>query len=123
MKNQLRRLTLAGLIITLSAPINAQQVISGISASSITEQSAIINWTTSLGGNSQVNFGTSTSYGFSTLVDSTLTTSHSQILYSLAPGTIYHFKVLSGNSGGNPSTSGDNTFTTANLASSLGTLN
>ena len=45
------------------------------------------------------------------------------ILNNLAPGTVYHYQVLSGNMGGNPSLSGDNTFTTVSLASTLGTLN
>lgn len=109
--------------IALTAGVNAQQIISGISVSSITEKSVVITWNTSLPGNSQVSFGTTTSYGSSTLVDSTMFTAHSMSLYSLAPGTVYHFQVRSGNSGGNASTSGDNTFTTASLASSLGTLN
>jgi Secretion system C-terminal sorting domain/Fibronectin type III domain len=109
--------------IALSADLHAQLIISGISASSITEKSVVISWNTSSPGNSQINFGTTASYGSSTLVDSTLAGAHSMTLYSLAPATVYHFQVRSGNPGGNPSTSGDNTFTTANLASSLGTLN
>lgn len=123
MKKPIPRLILTGFIIVCASKINAQQVISGISVNPITESSAVINWTTSLGGNSQVYYGANTSYGSSTLVDSTLTTSHSMILYSLAPGTVYHFQVRSGNSGGNPATSGDNTLTTASLTSSLGSLN
>lgn len=123
MKKPLLSLILTGLAITSACCINAQQIISAISAGSVTESSAIINWTTSLPGNSQVIYGTTTTYGLSTLVDATLATSHSQILYSLAPGTVYHYKVLSTTSGGNLSTSGDNTFTSASLASSLGTLN
>jgi hypothetical protein len=123
MKKSLLSTILIGFTIAFSADTNAQQVISGISVNSITESSAVINWTTSLSGNSQVYYGTTSAYGLSTLVDSTLTTAHSMILYSLAPGTAYHFQVRSGNSGGNVSTSGDNTFTSASLASSLGSLN
>lgn len=111
---------------TLIAPTaitNAQQVISGISVASITEKSVVIKWNTSLPGNSQVNFGTAVTYGSSTLVDSTLSTTHSMTLYSLAPNTLYHFQVRSGNSGGNVTSSADNNFTTASLASTLGTLN
>ncbi|MFI5129379.1 MAG: T9SS type A sorting domain-containing protein [Chitinophagales bacterium] len=106
-----------------SAQTNAQLIISGISASSITEKSAVITWTTNIPGNSQVNFGTTTSYGSFTLVDPTSATSHSMILHSLAPGTLYHFQVGSAISGGSPATSGDYSFTTATLASSLGSLN
>jgi hypothetical protein len=123
MNKPLPGLALAVCALTAANLLNAQQVISGISANSITERSAVINWSTSLPGNSQVNFGTTASYGNSTLVDSTLSNSHSMFLYGLAPGTLYHFQVRSGNSGGNPSSSGDVTFTTANLAASLGSLN
>ncbi len=114
--------------ITTSAPINVtvaniNPVISAIAVSSITESSAVITWTTSFGATSQVNYGTTVSYGSSTLVDSALVTSHSMILNNLAPGTLYHYQVLSGNSGGSPTVSGDNVFTTAGLAANLGTLN
>jgi len=123
MKKPTPRSILISAAIALTADVNAQQIISGISVSSISEKSAVINWNTSLPGNSQVNFGTTAAYGSSTLVDSTMGTAHSMTLYSLAPGTVYHFQVRSGNSGGNSSTSGDNSFTTASLASSLGSLN
>src|SRR5436190_2615531 len=123
MNKPLPGLALAVCAVTAANLLNAQQVISGISANSITERSAVISWSTSLPGNSQVNFGTTASYGNSTLVDSALSNSHSMFLYGLAPGTLYHFQVRSGNSGGTPSSSGDVTFTTANLAASLGSLN
>jgi hypothetical protein len=114
--------------ITTSSPVtvnvsNINPVISGISVSSITESSAVITWTTSFGATSQVNHGTTSSYGLSTLVDSTLVIAHSMILTSLAPGTVYHYQVLSGSAGGSPTVSGDNVFTTAGLAATLGTLN
>jgi hypothetical protein len=104
---------------------NTAPIISAVSVAmgSITESSAIITWTTNIPATSQVNYGTTTGYGLFTLVDSTLTTSHSQILNSLAPGTLHHYQVLSGNSGGSPATSSDNTFTTASLAATLGTMN
>jgi hypothetical protein len=71
----------------------------GISVNSITASSAIINWTTIVPATSQVNYGISVSYGLSTLVDATLGTSHSMILYGLAPGTVYHYQVRSGTTG------------------------
>jgi len=102
---------------------NIAPIISGISVSTITESSAVINWTTNIPSTSQVNYGNTVSYGLSTLVDSTTVTSHSMILNNLAPGTVYHYQVLSGNAGINPTMSGDNTFTTVGLATTLGTLN
>jgi hypothetical protein len=106
---------------TNSTAVTNPPGISGISVSSITAGSAVITWTTNVPANSKVNFGTTISYGLFTLVDSTLVTSHSLTLYSLAPGTLYHFQVLS--SDGTLATSADNTFTSASLSSSLGTLN
>jgi hypothetical protein len=123
MMKPLLRLILVGSVGALSAPSFSQVIISGVSTSLITEKSVVINWTTNVPANSQVNFGTTASHGSSTLVDSTFSTNHSMILYSLAPGTLYHYQVRSAGPGGNPSTSSDNTFTTASLASSLGTLN
>jgi hypothetical protein len=97
-------------------------VISGISVNSITPGSAVINWTTNVPASSQVNYGTNTSYGLSTLTDSTLSLSHSQILNSLNPGTLYHYQVLSAGANGTLATSGDNSFS-ASTVSSIGTLN
>lgn len=102
---------------------NTTPIISAITATSITESSAVITWTTSIAATSQVNYGTTNAYGLSTLTDSMLVTAHFMLLTSLAPGTVYHYQVLSGNIVGNPTASGDNTFTTVGLATTLGTLN
>jgi hypothetical protein len=102
---------------------NNPPVVSGVSAGSITAGSAVINWGTNVPANSKVNFGTTTAYGFSTMQDAALVSSHSQILNGLNPGTLYHYQVLSRDVNGTLVTSGDNTFTSANLSSSLGSLN
>ncbi len=101
---------------------NTTPIISGISVSSITATSVIVKWTTNIPGTSQVSYGTTTAYGFSTLIDSAFVTAHSQVINGLNPGTLYHYQALSANSGG-PAISADNSFTTANLAATLGTLN
>jgi hypothetical protein len=103
--------------------VNSTPVISAIAVSSITFNSAIITWTTNVPTTSKVNFGTTVSYGLSTLQDQTLVTSHSLILEGLNPGTLYHYQVLSNASDGTPAVSADNTFTSAALAATLGTLN
>ena len=87
-------------------------VISNVVVSSITGSSATITWTTDEAANSKVNYGTSTSYG-SSASDGGYVTSHSLNLTSLASGTTYHFQVVSADSVGNSSQTGDNTFTTA----------
>jgi hypothetical protein len=101
---------------------NGLPVISEISVDSITAGSAAIKWTTNVPANSRVIYGTTIAYGLSTLVDSTLVTSHSMILYSLAPGTLYHYQILSADLNGTLNTSADVTFSSAGLASSSGTL-
>ncbi|MBL7740643.1 MAG: fibronectin type III domain-containing protein [Chitinophagaceae bacterium] len=98
-------------------------VISGISVSPITAGSAVINWTTDVPANSQIIYGATTAYGSSTLVDSTLALSHSLILYGLAPGKLYHYKILSADINETLAIATDNTFSTASLSASLGTLN
>ncbi|PYT48458.1 MAG: hypothetical protein DMG43_16975, partial [Acidobacteria bacterium] len=61
---------------------------------------------------SQVEYGTTTSYGSSTALDSTMLTSHQQNLTSLKPATTYHFRVHSTDANNNTAVSGDLTFST-----------
>ena len=51
--------------------------ISARTATNITSSSATITWTTNEAATSQVNYGLTTSYGFTTTLDSTLVTAHS----------------------------------------------
>ena len=99
------------------AKIPAQKLstlqISNVSASSITSTGATITWTTNLSGDSQVEYGTTTAYGSSTNLDTTMVTSHSQQITGLSPSTLYHFRVNSRDAAGNLATSGDFTFTTS----------
>jgi hypothetical protein len=97
---------------TTSAPGSSAPVISNVTASSITSTTAVISWTTNEASNSQINYGTTTAYGSSTPLDSTLVTSHSEPLSGLTPGTVYHYQVVSQDSFGNQTKSGDFTFTT-----------
>ena len=89
----------------------APPAISAVAASGITSSGATITWTTNQASTSQVQYGTTTSYGSSTTLDTSLVTSHSQTLGGLAAGTLYHYRVISTNANGT-STSSDYTFTT-----------
>ena len=60
-----------------------------------------------------MEYGTTTSYGSSTTVDSALVSIHQQALSGLVPSTAYHYRVRSTNSTGQESVSADNTFTTS----------
>ena len=89
----------------------APPAISAVAASGITSSGATITWTTNQASTSQVQYGTTTSYGSTTTLDTSLVTSHSQTLSGLAAGTLYHYRVISTNANGT-STSSDYTFTT-----------
>lgn len=89
-------------------------VISSI-ATSTTQTSATLTWTTDQAASSTVNYGTTTSYGSASTTDD-LVTSHSIVLTGLTPSTTYHFQVGGSNSVGGNSTSTDQTFTTSDLS-------
>jgi hypothetical protein len=87
--------------------------ISAVSATAITSSGATIAWTTDEAATSQVQYGTTTAYGSSTSVNTTLVSSHSVPLSGLQPSTIYHYAVISQDGTGNLNTSADNAFTTS----------
>jgi hypothetical protein len=87
-------------------------VLSAVTASGIATSAATIAWTTSEAADSQVEYGTTTSYGSQTPRDTTLLTGHSQGLSGLTAGTLYHYRVRSRDAAGNLATSQDFTFTT-----------
>jgi chitodextrinase len=91
-------------------------VISGVGATGVTASAATITWTTDVASTSQVDYGTSASYGATTTLNSTLVTSHSVALSGLLSGTTYHYRVHSKNSGGTETISGDFNFSTSNGA-------
>jgi hypothetical protein len=102
--------TSAGVSVTVAnAPPPA---ISGVGATATTT-AATVTWTTDVASSSQVEYGTTASYGSSSALDSTAVTSHSVGLSGLAAGTTYHYRVRSAAPGGALGTSGDQTFTTA----------
>jgi hypothetical protein len=80
--------------VTVSNP-TTPLVISAVTAGNITTTSAAITWTTSRPASSQVEYGTTASYGSSTTLDTALVTAHSVSLSGLTPGTDYHYHVLS----------------------------
>lgn len=90
--------------------------ITGVSAPVIATSSATVAWSTNETADSQVEYGTTTSYGSSTLVNSTMVTSHSQPIGGLAASTVYHYRVKSKDSAGNAATSADFSFTTTAAA-------
>ena len=84
-----------------------------------TTTTATITWTTAVPANSQITYGTTTSYGSSSALNSSLVTTHSVTLTSLTAGTTYHYRVLSADSTGVLVTGLDNVFTTPTAAISV----
>ncbi|VAX32142.1 hypothetical protein MNBD_NITROSPIRAE02-762, partial [hydrothermal vent metagenome] len=86
--------------------------ITGVYAGDITNSSAFINWTTDELSDTQVEYGTTSSYGTKTTLNTQLVISHSQSITGLSPSSEYHYRVLSKDALDNLSISEDFTFTT-----------
>ena len=97
--------------LTLGAP-----AISGVTSAQVSSTAATITWITDQASDSQVDYGTSASYGASSSLNSTMVSTHSVSISSLTPATLYHYNVKSKNAAGLLAASGDFTFTTANGA-------
>ena len=93
-------------------PDSTAPVITDVSASSETETSAVVTWTTNEAGSSQVEYGRSAQYGSTTVLDEELVATHSATLSGLQPNTVYHFRVKSRDAAENEALSGDYVFAT-----------
>ena len=87
-------------------------VISAIAVSGVSGAGATITWRTDEPADRQVEYGTTTSYGSQTPLETTLSTSHQVTLSGLKPATTYHFRVKSRDAAGNLAVSSNQTFTT-----------
>ena len=97
----------------------ASPVISGVKASDVTGSAATIAWTTDELATSQVEYGKTASYGFSTALNEAMVTNHSVALTGLEAETTYHFRVSSADKTGNKTLSDDHTLTTGEAFSTL----
>jgi hypothetical protein len=100
-------------------PVKAGNITS--SANGITPDSAAITWSTVQPATSQVEYGTTSSYGILSGFNSSAVTAHSVTLTGLTPGTTYHYAALSTDDTGRVSTSADSTFTTGGAVAAAGT--
>jgi hypothetical protein len=87
--------------------------ISNVRTTNVTYSSVTINWDTNIPASSQVEYGTTPSYGSSTALDPALVTVHAQNISGLSQSTTYHYRVRSRDGNNNEVVSGDYTFTTA----------
>lgn len=93
--------------------------ISSVAVSSTTSSGAIISWTTDEISDSQVEYGSTTSFGLQTTLNASLVASHSQTLSSLSSGISYYYRVKSRDAAGNLSTSSNYTFTTLAVSDTI----
>ena len=98
---------------TASIPTATPPVISSISSGTPGQTSATITWMTDVLANSQVAYGTTSAYGATTTLDSTLVASHSVTLTGLSTNTTFHFQIITINASSSVATSSDEMFTTA----------
>jgi peroxiredoxin len=87
--------------------------VSGVMATSITEDSTVITWQSDSPTTALVYYGKTSNYGSISSQDAEYKTSHSIELTGLSAGTKYHFQVVGATEGGAVAHSGDNTFVTA----------
>ena len=98
--------------VTVANADTSPPAISGVTATALQPTGGTITWTTNEPANSQVEYGTTTSYGTSTTLDPALATGHSQALTGLTPNTGYNYRVVSIDGAGNRAVSANATFTT-----------
>ncbi len=109
----------AGLVSSANSTGNPPStlVITNVQTGAITTASSQVIWATNVAADSSVDYGTTTSYGNSTPVDSAMVTSHQVTLSGLAAGTTYYYQVNSTDSKGNHG-HGGNKFKTAGFSMS-----
>jgi hypothetical protein len=95
-----------------SAPDTVPPTISDVSVSGITDNLAVISWSTNEPADSSVEYGSTDNYGLKAS-DASLVLGHSITLTGLGASSTYHFRVGSKDASGNgPSWSGDFSFKT-----------
>mgnify|MGYP001598223892 FL=1 len=90
-------------------------IITNITAGNITTNSSIIAFVTNELSDTQIEYGITTSYGQTTILNATFTTSHSQAFSNLLASTTYNYRIISKDAAGNIATSQNYTFTTQSI--------
>ncbi len=99
-----------------ATPDTSPPIISNAAAGGLTTSSTVITWTTDELATSQVQYGTTQSYGSSSVLDANAVSSHSVSLTGLQPNTLYQYRVLSKDASDNLTTGNNNSFTTSAVA-------
>ena len=88
-------------------------LITGVAVSGVSGTGATVAWTTDEAADTQVEYGPTSAYGASTVLNTYMTTAHTAAASGLAAATVYHYRVKSKDAAGNLAASSDSTFTTA----------
>jgi hypothetical protein len=96
---------------TLQNSDTTAPVISNVINTSISNSSAVINWTTDELANGTVNYGATLALG-TKILNATLVLSHNQNITGLLNATIYYYNITSCDASGNCRTNGTFNFTT-----------
>ncbi len=102
-------------LIGMSGVGSAAVDINNVGVSAIKTDSVRIGWDSTVPGTSQIEYGTTISYGSITSEDS-LSYFHTQTISGLSTGTLYHYRIRSKEYGGAETISPDYTFTTRTQA-------
>jgi len=100
---------------TLQGTDTTPPVISNVLVPATTDSTATITWTTDEAATSQVEYGMTPSYGFTTPLDSNLVTLHTVTITGLASSTNYDFMVKSSDASSNLGVSNNYVFATSNV--------
>ncbi len=74
---------------------NTGPITSNISTTILSNTSVLVSWSTDEASTTQVEYGFTDSYGNTTTLNSTLVTGRTVTITELAPGTTYHYNVIS----------------------------
>ncbi len=100
-----------------SSADNTPPAISDITTTGATTTGVTVAWSTNETSDTQVEYGTSASYGSLSALNSAMVTAHTQSLGGLAADTIYYYRVRSRDAEGNLALSVGSSFRTASATS------
>src|SRR3972149_5201531 len=103
------------LLFALTGVASASVSINNVGVSAIKTNSAVISWDSTVAGTSQIEYGTTISYG-SITQEEPLTYFHNTQLTGLSTGITYHYRIRSKDYYGVETVSPDYTFTTRTQA-------